>query len=273
MGNSCSRNRPATRQPQLPHPKAKASAKKADAEKPKEAAKSVEEQESFAEHGVVQSVESEGVKSGEQTIRTEQSGAGEEKSEASEEEQETAETERASKSQELRESIDQGGQPSTEERRGSTATMEKGTGTPRIKPTFHPSDEVEGDVEFPKNGIKGIDLTIKDTETEWVALSEGVRYRGGWKEGVQHGIGELNYGNGTGYLGQFDNGRAYGKGVFVGKDGSRYEGDFVDGRATGYGVYTFPDGTVFYGNFKEDQRHGRGKEVQPDGLTYVGDYL
>ncbi|KAF2974184.1 hypothetical protein EK904_013757 [Melospiza melodia maxima] len=63
--------------------------------------------------------------------------------------------------------------------------------------------------------------------------SNGEEYRGEWKEGRRHGIGQLTFADGTAYVGHFENGLFHGCGVLTFSDGSRYEGEFVQGKFNG----------------------------------------
>uniref|UniRef100_A0A4X2LE19 MORN repeat-containing protein 4 n=1 Tax=Vombatus ursinus TaxID=29139 RepID=A0A4X2LE19_VOMUR len=51
--------------------------------------------------------------------------------------------------------------------------------------------------------------------------SSGEEYRGEWKEGRRHGIGQLMFADGGTYLGHFENGLFNGFGVLTFSDGSR----------------------------------------------------
>uniref|UniRef100_A0A8C3QN22 MORN repeat-containing protein 4 n=1 Tax=Cyanoderma ruficeps TaxID=181631 RepID=A0A8C3QN22_9PASS len=114
--------------------------------------------------------------------------------------------------------------------------------------------------------------------------SNGEEYRGEWKEGRRHGIGQLTFADGTAYVGHFENGLFHGCGVLTFSDGSRwarhsslgiptcrgelrpqeilphrYEGEFVQGKFNGVGVFTRCDNMTFEGEFKGGRVYGFGE--------------
>ncbi|XP_005048536.1 PREDICTED: MORN repeat-containing protein 4 isoform X1 [Ficedula albicollis] len=95
--------------------------------------------------------------------------------------------------------------------------------------------------------------------------SSGEEYRGEWKEGRRHGIGQLTFADGTAYVGHFENGLFHGCGVLTFSDGSRYEGEFVQGKFNGVGVFTRCDNMTFEGEFKGGRVYGFGLLTFPDG--------
>ncbi|XP_014741480.1 PREDICTED: MORN repeat-containing protein 4 isoform X1 [Sturnus vulgaris] len=95
--------------------------------------------------------------------------------------------------------------------------------------------------------------------------SNGEEYRGEWKEGRRHGIGQLTFADGTAYVGHFENGLFHGCGVLTFSDGSRYEGEFVQGKFNGVGVFTRCDNMTFEGEFKGGRVYGFGLLTFPDG--------
>ncbi|NWI13312.1 MORN4 protein, partial [Crypturellus soui] len=122
--------------------------------------------------------------------------------------------------------------------------------------------------------------------------SSGEEYRGEWKEGRRHGIGQLTFADGTAYVGHFENGLFHGCGVLTFSDGSRwahrlhssrvlargspgsaescaaphrYEGEFVQGKFNGVGVFTRCDKMTFEGEFKGGRVYGFGLLTFPDG--------
>ncbi|KAM7102011.1 LOW QUALITY PROTEIN: MORN repeat-containing protein 4 [Ciconia maguari] len=97
--------------------------------------------------------------------------------------------------------------------------------------------------------------------------SNGEEYRGEWKEGRRHGIGQLTFTDGTAYVGgHFEIGLFHGlRRAHPVPDGSRYEGEFVQGKFNGVGVFTRCDNMTFEGEF---QRRAR---VRPSGLLTFPD--
>lgn len=111
---------------------------------------------------------------------------------------------------------------------------------------------------FPKAG------TMTLTKGSFI-YSSGEEYRGEWKEGRRHGIGQLTFADGSVYLGHFENGLFNGCGVLSFADGSRYEGEFVQGKFNGVGVFTRYDNMIFEGEFKGGRVDGFGLLTFPDG--------
>ncbi|KAJ3615293.1 hypothetical protein NHX12_018861 [Muraenolepis orangiensis] len=83
--------------------------------------------------------------------------------------------------------------------------------------------------------------------------------------GLRHGLGQLNFSDGTCYTGQFENGLFNGCGVLVFPDNSRYEGEFVQGKFQGSGVFCRFDGMKFEGEFKNGCIDGYGVLTFADG--------
>ena len=65
----------------------------------------------------------------------------------------------------------------------------------------------------------------------------GDLYAGNFKNGLKHGLGTENFGNGDYYKGQYVNGLPEGFGQYIWSDGSFYKGDFKQGLRSGYGVW------------------------------------
>ncbi|XP_030207968.1 MORN repeat-containing protein 4 isoform X1 [Gadus morhua] len=120
--------------------------------------------------------------------------------------------------------------------------------------------------------------------------TNGEEYHGEWREGktmllcsiinlvtmlrhhhgLRHGLGQLNFSDGTCYTGQFENGLFNGCGVLVFPDNSRYEGEFVQGKFQGSGVFCRFDGMKFEGEFKNGCIDGYGVLTFVDGGRGAG---
>merc|ERR1719183_1254699 len=77
-----------------------------------------------------------------------------------------------------------------------------------------------------------------------VKYDDGDQYGGQWSgEGKRHGLGVLNFADGTEYAGEFADGMNHGFGVLTFTDKSSYDGEFENGKVQGFGKITFPDGS------------------------------
>lgn len=93
-------------------------------------------------------------------------------------------------------------------------------------------------------------------------------YRGQWNaDGKRHGVGVLNFADGTVYAGEFQNGMNHGHGVLTFRDKSVYSGEFDDGKYHGYGVFVKGDGTKYEGEFNNGKVEGHGKITFADGSS------
>ncbi|OXB71842.1 UNVERIFIED_CONTAM: hypothetical protein H355_013665 [Colinus virginianus] len=125
-----------------------------------------------------------------------------------------------------------------------------------------------------ENPLHDMDLNPPD-DCESVVMKNGVRYRGEWKNGKQHGRGVQTQPDGVRYTGQFACGHIEGFGRLERPDGSKYEGEFHEGKAhttSRSGVYTFADGSKYIGQWVMDKRHGVGKEITVEGSVYEGQF-
>ena len=90
---------------------------------------------------------------------------------------------------------------------------------------------------------------------------------------VQHGMGTINFVDGSIYVGEFKDGKMHGKGVFTWSDGDTYDGEFQKGKKCGHGVFLYAEGFRYEGAFFDDKKHGIGVWTSVDCKTkYHGDY-
>ncbi len=104
---------------------------------------------------------------------------------------------------------------------------------------------------------------------------EGNKYKGEWKNGVEHGRGLLFEKNVAVQI-EYNNGVKIGKVkpvIVIGSDGVQQQKEDIKGCvsgdcANGFGVMEFPSGNRYEGNFKNYQFHGKGK------MTFLsGNYI
>lgn len=122
-------------------------------------------------------------------------------------------------------------------------------------------------------------------------------YVGEFKNGLPHGKGTMDYGEGEKFTGNFLQGRENGVGLLWHKDGSCHEVDYVNGSIsrkaniltvgtnpavegcvtgncyTGYGELKFPGGNIYKGEFKNGQRQGRGAFFFASGNIFEGQFV
>jgi hypothetical protein len=82
--------------------------------------------------------------------------------------------------------------------------------------------------------------------------SDGLAYKGGFREGLYEGQGSLTSGDGFAYEGRWKSGLMNGKGVARYAGGDSYVGGFLNGLRDGRGVLTRADGTLESGIWRAD---------------------
>lgn len=123
--------------------------------------------------------------------------------------------------------------------------------------------------------MSNYEQTAAPGENDPLALSEGVhqftyaagdKFKGMWNgEHKKHGLGVLNFADGSKYSGEFIEGWNQGFGVLSFPDKSRYEGEWVDGKYDGHGVYLLKDGMKYEGQFKAGKIQGGGRMTMSNG--------
>ena len=132
-------------------------------------------------------------------------------------------------------------------------------------------------------------------------IAKGVVYEGQFQQGVAHGYGECQWGQGWNYQGswindrreghgilkqegveagdcgeiydgQWKNDQWHGRGELKFNGGGCYTGEFKNHKIEGRGRYVFADGSVYEGTFKNDHREGNGTMIYEDGTKYVGQW-
>lgn len=89
---------------------------------------------------------------------------------------------------------------------------------------------------------------------------DGTKYIGDWNvRGMKHGAGTLMMTGGMRYDGGFQNGLCSGLGVIIFPDGAKYEGEFMQGWFHGHGVFWRSDGMKYEGEFRGGRIWGLGK--------------
>lgn len=110
-------------------------------------------------------------------------------------------------------------------------------------------------------------------ETHSVCLfPEGYRYEGDFQNGLPHGLGVLDLGNGDRYVGDFYRQRREGKGRMYFRNGDHYFGTFVRNQMQGYGEMAYASGARYEGAWLANFPHGKGRMNFPSGDRYVGEF-
>mmetsp|Transcript_12564 Transcript_12564/g.18978 ORF Transcript_12564/g.18978 Transcript_12564/m.18978 type:complete len:500 (+) Transcript_12564:91-1590(+) len=97
-------------------------------------------------------------------------------------------------------------------------------------------------------------------------------YDGEWKAGMMHGEGYYLFSDGMGYRGEFKNNNCEGKGRAEYPVGSSYEGEWRKGKFHGEGLLECNGGTRYQGSWKWGKRWGKGRLELPCGLVYEGEW-
>ena len=82
--------------------------------------------------------------------------------------------------------------------------------------------------------------------------SDGRKYVGEFKDGIENGQGTFTYHDGSDYTGKWKEGEPHGHGTFTCADGEKYVGDWKEGSRHGQGTHFFSDGTKIKGECRED---------------------
>lgn len=97
-------------------------------------------------------------------------------------------------------------------------------------------------------------------------------YKGEMRGNVPHGIGYMQWADGSRSYGQWVDGHMHGAGEMIMADGSLYSGEWVDGAPTGIGMMRYPDNSVYRGNWADGERCGTGELVYDDGRRISGEF-
>jgi hypothetical protein len=112
------------------------------------------------------------------------------------------------------------------------------------KPTNHSSTPPVSDlVEF--SGNRG------------VKYGDGCVYQGEWVDGLEDGIGQLNFPSGDNYKGGFRRGLKNGRGLFIFANGDQFRGSFASNKKHGSGIYTWSDGDCMESFFVDGNEEGK----------------
>lgn len=99
----------------------------------------------------------------------------------------------------------------------------------------------------------------------------GNLYKGHFKDGLKHGLGEFQFYNGDKYIGNFYQGEIQGIGKYISTNGYIYEGEFTIGSMFGKGhLYDINNELIYDGEFLNSFPHGFGISYIKNQISYVG---
>jgi len=120
--------------------------------------------------------------------------------------------------------------------------------------------------------LKAYEAGIKVNDSAQRAGSPILEYKGAFKNGLKHGLGEMWYEDTSSYSGTFINGFAEGQGRKFLKDGARVHGSFKKGKPHGKATLESIDGSIYYGIFVNGIANGEGKKTFADKTSYTGQF-
>ena len=88
---------------------------------------------------------------------------------------------------------------------------------------------------------------------------------------IRHGLGTIQYANGSVYEGMWNKGLREGYGRLIHPTGDMYEGDWSGDKANGRGIFSNVEGYTYQGDWVDDCQHGIGCERwQSNASCYEG---
>eukprot|EP00961_Rhodomonas_salina_P022180 298336-Rhodomonas_salina.1 len=142
------------------------------------------------------------------------------------------------------------------------------------KITFHDKEKTTLEGEFTKG---------KWPTKGKLSDNTGLRYEGGLKGRLMHGVGSLTlpgYDENrrmemkSSYNGGFKDNLYDGQGNFMWPDSSSYLGGFSLGKKSGEGFFQSREGDTYQGQWEDDMMHGKGTyETSSNGVTFEGQFV
>lgn len=132
-------------------------------------------------------------------------------------------------------------------------------------------NSIKGEIEWPDFSYYLGNLVIGKADGEGTLFfTNGVWYKGSWKNNMFYGYGYLRFPTGEYYEGEFAEHMMHGSGVFKWPTGEKYAGQFLNNQRDGQGKFTWANGTYYEGGFKENEASGMGAINWPNGERYEG---
>ena len=93
-------------------------------------------------------------------------------------------------------------------------------------------------------------------------------------EPIRHGMGQMNFNDGSYYEGQWMNDKRNGHGIFYFSSGNVYQGYFVNNKKEGYGEFYYAKSQEYYkGYWMNDKKHGQGEYFFKNGDKFEGFFV
>ncbi len=115
------------------------------------------------------------------------------------------------------------------------------------------------------------DSPATDLVAEPWAYSSGGIYIGD-HNGLEHGLGGVQYADGATYLGDYVQGKKQGQGMMTWPSGAKYFGQWSAGKPEGQGQFVLPDQSVYSGAWHDGLPEGHGRLTKPDGSSREGQW-
>ena len=117
---------------------------------------------------------------------------------------------------------------------------------------------------------------VRHGQGTWTT-SDGILYKGEWKNNKRHGQGTFAYSDGELiYEGEWKDDKRHGHGhaTETHSDGSvaYYKGEWQANEKHGHGIMTYAEGAVYKGEWQNNVYHGQGTLAWPNGEKYVGEW-
>ena len=130
---------------------------------------------------------------------------------------------------------------------------------------------VRGEIDWPDKSYYLGNLVIGKADGEGTLMfTNGVWYKGAWKNNMFNGKGYLRFPSGEYYEGEFKEHMMQGKGMMSWPTGEKYEGEFLNNQFNGQGKFTWKNGTFYKGEFSKGEASGTGVIHWPNGERYEG---
>ena len=130
---------------------------------------------------------------------------------------------------------------------------------------------VRGEIDWPDKSYYLGNLVIGKADGEGTLMfTNGVWYKGAWKNNMFNGKGYLRFPSGEYYEGDFKEHMMQGKGMMSWPTGEKYEGEFLNNQFNGQGKFTWKNGTFYKGEFSKGEASGTGVIHWPNGERYEG---
>ncbi len=98
-------------------------------------------------------------------------------------------------------------------------------------------------------------------------------YTGDIRDGMRHGRGKLDFGDGRKYEGDWAYDNKHGRGIFTWPNGEYYNGEWINNEMHGKGKYKYANGDLYEGELMRSECHGKGKMIYANGEIYEGDWV